>query len=798
MKNIFEALKNTVTESDVQGIYTQSLKELLNVNKVEHPYQCDSLIETEDKQVKLIVEYKYDEDLSSKMGRASVLIQVLYYLKRFEQNGELLPNVCMVADKNECFCLHINDLIDFLNEDIDWNIAPSNAARMNNDLVVKIAESINPFVFNIVSKDFDFKNVIDKIKDLGSNVSRLINITEHNIDNIFNNQFLKNVVKNTKKLDSKDFVSIFLGIIIDHEHYYKHPSKKNILVTPKGSVEINGSAFDSFFSYFNKEYSPKEIDNLTKIADRLIEDKERRNSGDFWTPTPFVDYAHKMISEQLGEDWRDEYIVWDNCCGAKNLTRDYKFKELYCSTLFDSELEIGSKYNKEATTFQFDFLNDPEDKLPEGLLNAFKENKKIVFFLNPPYARSTGNKNSIANGIASLTLVNAEMKKEKLDGSELIKQFLYRIAKIKSFYNLTNCVVACFTKPSWLMKPQSEKFRKLWLSEFEFINGIMFQASEFADCSNMWGITFNIWKSGETENKNEFLHTLVENTEDGIRKIGDKLLYNVDNIHHITANEYLCVNSTKAEQNIIVCDDIKAMSFKKITAKAPFNYIAAISGSSSDIQHNRFFHIANKDFTIVKGQLPLTKSNFINVCIINTIKNIIVGNWVNDKDQYNMNVDIPDQFKYDCLVYTIFSNYCCGIRLEDGSRLKNEFFWMSKDEILDLANANNNNECYQDARTDSDRYMYSLIKEHYNELSDDAKAILESGKELVRKSFQRREPFNDEESKYQINNWDAGWYQIKALCKMFCPNDLKLFQQQYKAFADKLRPMVYEIGFLKK
>lgn len=101
MKNIFEALRNTVTESDVQGIYTQSLKELLNVNKVEHPYQCDSLIETEDKQVKLIVEYKYDEDLSSKMGRASVLIQVLYYLKRFEQNGELLPNVFMPDDNKD-------------------------------------------------------------------------------------------------------------------------------------------------------------------------------------------------------------------------------------------------------------------------------------------------------------------------------------------------------------------------------------------------------------------------------------------------------------------------------------------------------------------------------------------------------------------------------------------------------------------------------------------------------------------------------------------------------------------------
>ena len=130
-----------------------------------------------------------------------------------------------------------------------------------------------------------------------------------------------------------------------------------------------------------------------------IDDTVRRNNGIFLTPTLFVDYAHKMISEQLGENWKDEYVVWDNCCGSKNLTRDYKFKELYCSTLFDSELNIGERYNKEATSFQFDFLNDyipmpgelvqSDTKIPEGLLNALKENKKIVFFLNPPYATVT-------------------------------------------------------------------------------------------------------------------------------------------------------------------------------------------------------------------------------------------------------------------------------------------------------------------------------------------------------------------------------------------------------------------------
>ena len=63
---------------------------------------------------------------------------------------------------------------------------------------------------------------------------------------------------------------------------------------------------------------------------------------------------------------------------------------MYCSTLEEAELEIGKKYNPEAISFQYDFLNDDLEKLPKGLLEAFEQNKKIVFFLNPPYGKPSG------------------------------------------------------------------------------------------------------------------------------------------------------------------------------------------------------------------------------------------------------------------------------------------------------------------------------------------------------------------------------------------------------------------------
>lgn len=76
--------------------------------------------------------------------------------------------------------------------------------------------------------------------------------------------------------------------------------------------------------------------------------------------------------------------------------------------------------------------------------------------------------------------------------------------------------------------------------------------------------------------------------------------------------------------------------------------------------------------------------------------------------------------------------------------------------------------------------------------------VLSAGRDLVINSFKYRELFNESHPEYQINNWDAGWYQIKALLKEFMQDDLKTFRTLHKQLGDKIRQQVYELGLLKK
>ena len=501
MKNkFFDKIKEAKIERTVEDVYNEGINLYFPTDKgIEYPFACDGFVDTKtdnDKVLKLIIEYKFNEMMSNTVSRAKVLVQVIYYIKKFEQNGMILPNVCMVGDKDECFVMHTNELLKYLDENVDWSISPSNAATANPDLVLKISQdaNINPFIFEI-DENFNFKSVAEKIKDLAENIQRYVRVTEHNLSKIFD-YFCKNVLKGKTKLSGHDMVEIFMGVIGDKMNYFQHPSNPNILVCKGRNVNMNGNAFKSFFGYFDRNYTPQETMCLNGIADRLIVDADRRNSGDFWTPTMFVDYAHDMISKKLGEDWKEKYVVWDNCCGSLNLTRDYKFGELYCSTLYQSELNIGADYNPEATKFQFDFLNDEivsknsllgvyNDKLPKGLKDALINNKPIVFFINPPYA-SAGIKGENSKKGCANTKINAQMKNDKIGAccKNLYAQFLYRILMIKREFNLTNCHIALFSPTLFLTGSSYAEFRNVFLNEFSFDDAIQFKASHFADVAD--------------------------------------------------------------------------------------------------------------------------------------------------------------------------------------------------------------------------------------------------------------------------------------------------------------------------
>ena len=323
----------------------------------------------------------------------------------------------------------------------------------------------------------------------------------------------------------------------------------------------------------------------------------------------------------------------------------------------------------------------------------------------------------------------------------------------------------------------------------------MFQASEFANVSSLWGITFNIWKCGISKERNNFKHQLIENIDGEIKIIQDKILYNFDNLNIKTTSEFISEKLGKKHKGkIVYCKDIKNFEYAVDYGNIYDNYICNVHNHANDISNNNLSCIRDVYPFSGGGSLQLSKDNIFESTIVLVIRSIVNNSWDNNKDMYNMNVEIRISFRNDAFVYSIFGNYCCSIKLGN-DQLKNEFFWMSKQEIEDLANTYKNDDCYADVHTASERFVYQKLQEI--ELSPEAQAVLDKANEIVKKTFPYRNLYNDSHPEVQINNWDCGFYQIKMLCKEYMPDLLKEFKEIYKALADKMRPMVYTLGFLK-
>jgi len=602
---------------------------------------------------------------------------------------------------------------------------------------------------------------------------------------------------------------LFFTCLTSPKDVYLHPKKKNVIVVKGKDIRINTDSYRAFFSQFKQEYRPQELEEITANKDRIIEDVHRRRTGAFFTPQIWADEAHKMIAEQFGENWKEEYVVWDCAAGTANLTRGYKFKELYISTLEQDDIDTikDCGYNPEATIFQYDFLNEVGiDSCPDGLKKAFEEGKKVLFFINPPYgtASNSGITGSHKAGI-SKNLMNNLMLQHKMGFSarQLYCQFMYKISILQKNYN--NSFIGLFSPPIWMTSSTEHIFRNKFYNNFCFKDGMIFKAGHFADVKSQWGISFSIW-----ENKNQLEKNIVFSISDidsndySIKVIRKKEVYSPNGN---SASKWIRKEVKNSDAPMVESPNLSGSVFvKQKNKKMLSNAMGCINSNSNNVYKNITDVFIVSSCSSLNANISIIPENFNKVTALFTARKTIKPTWINCKDEYMVpnteHLDYP-QWNNDAIIYSLFNNSSqqSSLRQIDYKDKKwdiiNNFFFMSNEEMRELANDNNFNEMYQDAKSfNEDRFVYNLLRD--TELSDDAKEVLETAKELVRKSMAFRRLWHDESPEYHLNTWDSGWAQLKPMFKKYFKEDYDKFVKLYKKFEDRMREGVYKFGFLKE
>jgi hypothetical protein len=192
----------------------------------------------------------------------------------------------------------------------------------------------------------------------------------------------------------------------------------------------------------------------------------------------------------------------------------------------------------------------------------------------------------------------------------------------------------------------------------------------------------------------------------------------------------------------------------------------------------------------------LTPENLWQSAIIFTIRRLIAPTWLNDRDQFLQPTEpLTNEFKSDALVWMLFNR--CN-RTAQADKLE----WNGKNwSIVNHFIPFTEEEVGANGRFESD-FMVKYLAD--KKLSPEAKAVLATGKTLWQAYFKDIDKdgrtVRDE---LKLNRPDVGWYQIRNALKKrnesgdAVPVDFSAFEDAYKLLGDKLRPQVYELGFLR-
>ena len=482
-------------EKDVEQIYREVLYQAAlqedPSTKLYSPHKTDGVLRST--VLFMLMEFKYDINMSAKGKISQVLSQCIFYLKEFKEKDPDIPSTLFVGDQNECFVLPTAVVLSYTDADyVDWSAAPSaKHPKLVRELIQD--DKVQPYVLNPHSSAFDVSHIIERCKSVHDAAVYKVPVTTQNITSIFQS-WTEEVL--TDDVEPVTAVNVFIQSVLDKS--YLHPKKKNLLVANGTEVKVKSAKHSSFFDWFKSNYEVIQQRKFSAIQDRLIEEESRRRAGDFYTPTAWVNEAHKMLDMQLGPDWRKEYVVWDCSAGTGNLTRDYHFDELYLSTLHEDDVASikSSNYHtgREGKVFQFDFLNEPIQNVPAGLQQALNDpSRKVLFLNNPPFgtASAGGAKGSNKTGL-SFTSVKDQMDVGRA-GNQLYVQFMWRMSELTQLHNQS--VIALYSMPLFATGSSAKKFRKYLYDKWKFENGFLFGAGEFEGTSSLWGVSFTVWSN---------------------------------------------------------------------------------------------------------------------------------------------------------------------------------------------------------------------------------------------------------------------------------------------------------------
>ena len=748
------------------------------------------------------------------------LVQLIITIMKARTYNDYLPPLYLAAfDAEKIAFIPYDDKLQrqvifdpILENNIDWTtITPSDHSSKAFDDVKKKAKDIlsGKIQFDFIKEEKLLKQFIKSNFVVAKTGTNKINITLNRMTSIFN-RWLE-IVKPTIKITWKEWekaniypADFFLAdaisknnqslgeslqvLLRSNAYQVKIPTDFGIALRP---VEFTDKqkAHKTFWNKYNRPPRRKERLLMQERRDLLIEPDRRESSGAFYTPPQWVDLSREYLNGVLGENWQNEYYVWDCCAGTGNLVYGLTEKErIFASTKDDPDVTYMKTRDNllPMHVFQFDFLNDDlfGDKVPEDLKRILKdpeERKKLVIYINPPYAEAAstttltrGNKNK--KNVATNNKTYDKYKKIiGAAANEVFAQFFIRIYK-----EIPGAILAEFSKLKILQASNFADFRKVFRAKLE--KAFIVPANTFDNVPGKFPIGFFIWDTNKDcifSEINSEVYTYEKKRKE-VKFDGYKFFANIDG--HLFINKWYSEYYSNSKE------------------------VGVMNTRGNDFQNQNYIRITsenNKNHTNI-----ITASNIIPSCIYLSVRHCIEADWLNDRDQflYPRKAWKEDhEFQNDCLAFTLFhgqnritsaegiNHWIPFAEKEVSAPMLFESHFMS-DFIAGKIKQDTQQTLFGDEE--------SLIPTEPIQFSPEAQTVMDAGRELWSYYMAQKDElkFNVNASYYDIRFYFQG-KNNKGNMSSDSKDEkykriLNKIKEAQKVLAEKIRKKVYLYGFL--
>lgn len=339
-----------------------------------------------------------------------------------------------------------------------------------------------------------------------------------------------------------------------------------------------------------------------------------------------------------------------------------------------------------------------------------------------------------------------------------------------------------FSTLKYINAPNFAQFRDRWIAQY--LDGFVVHSKAFDGLSGDFPIGFLIWDLAKSDPTDE-VNTIALDRFGTI--VGEKKFIDAPNNRMLS--QWLPRLPAKSHAIPLKNAIVPQNGHAKVSTWHD-GAIAHMLSNSNDIQNaGKLTAIFSSVYSAGNGYY-VTPDNLWKAAIVFSVRRLIKPTWLNDRDQFLQPPQpLTDEFKSDCLVWMLFngSNLTAGA---DGLRWSDRD-WTLTNHFIPFTEG----EVGAKARFESD-FMVGYIAGMA--FSPEAQAVLGEGRKLFQRFHATSFP-NKIRQECKLGRADAGWYQVRRALEAYSDTeftDFDPFKAAYTDLSAKLRPLVFELGFL--